>query len=121
MIHTSYARRHKRDGYHSRAAEMFQAYGFSVRDQSAAGGGLPDLALGMCEITDLAELKVGNEPLTPAQEKFHKDWRGRPILIFRSFEACLEWAAKTAHERKRAALARAELPACIHRHREGTA
>lgn len=123
MNHTSFSRRHKRDSYHSRAAKMFADYGFSVRDRHRAGGGIPDLAVGLCNITDEIELKVGDEPLTEAQERYHANWRGRPILIMRSYEECERWARETAHERRRASAAavRGELSACVHRHRESAA
>ena len=100
MGHSSYCGRHKKDGYHDRAVNLLEAYGFSVRDRSKAGGGIPDLAVGMCDITDEIELKVGNKPYTKAQMVYREDWRGRPFVTLRSLEEVATWAEATAKERK---------------------
>ena len=93
----------KLDGYHTDAVRVLKAYGFSVRDRSSAGAGIPDLAVGMCDITDEIELKVGNKPYTKAQVKYREGWRGRPFVTLRSLAEVEAWAKKTAFERRRAA------------------
>ena len=103
MMHSSFSGRHKKDGYHNDACRVLLAYGFSVRDRSKAGGGIPDLALGMCDITDEMELKVGNAPYTKAQIAYRTGWSGRPIVTMRSLAEVEAWARKTAFERRRAA------------------
>jgi hypothetical protein len=100
MMHSSFSGRHKKDGYHDPAVKLLLAYGFSVRDRSKAGGGIPDLAAGICDITDEIELKVGNKPYTKAQVAYREGWRGRPFVTLRSLADVDAWAAKTAKERK---------------------
>lgn len=100
MDHFSHSSRHKKDGYHDDAVRVLEAYGFSVRDRSRAGGGIPDLAVGMCDITDELELKVGSRPYTKAQVAYREGWRGRPFVTLRSLADVDAWAAKTAKERK---------------------
>jgi len=100
-MHGSFHRRHKVDAIHYEALAFLRAVGFSVADTSKLWNGYPDADVGACGVNDLLEFKTGNEPLTPAEEKFHREWRGRPPVILRSMPAVKEWGLRTLHERKR--------------------
>ena len=82
------ARRHgKRDAIHAQVREALRANGYLVWDLGDAGGGFPDLV-----IQDpsgragqfLVEVKTGNEPLTPAQQRFIE--AGWDVEIVRSID-----------------------------------
>lgn len=76
--------------------------GFLVAVTSDAGDGFPDLVIGWRDAVllnrpkglALIELKDGNkvpseQRLTPAQVKFHDDWKGAPVYVCNSLMACL--------------------------------
>jgi Holliday junction resolvase len=114
----------KRDANHGEIVDVLKSYGFSVYDAAHAGRGFPDLVVGFDGLTFLAEIKSGEKkPLTDGQKEFAEQWRGSPVVVLRSRANAVSWAANLRHERRRAnAIAsRGELPACIHRHREGAA
>jgi len=78
--HTSGSKKHHRDLTHKPIAEVLQAFGWTVIDTSAVGPtvpGFPDMVIGQGGITDMVQAKTGNEPLTTAEAKFHRTWRGR--------------------------------------------
>lgn len=79
------------DGFQADLVRDLQRMGITVAVTSDVGGGFPDMVLGKFGVTDLAENKVGNAPYTPAQIKFHAEWKGRPILTFRSYEEGIRW------------------------------
>ena len=97
----SFCRRFKKDAIHDDACQTLHDMGFSVHDSHKAGGGFGDAVVGACLITDILEFKTGNAPYTPLQVKFHKEWRGRPIVTLRSLAAVLEWGLRQLHERRR--------------------
>lgn len=79
------------DSFQADLVRDLRKMGISVAVTSDLGDGFTDLVLGKHGITDLAECKVGNAPYTPAQIKFHREWKGRPILTFRSYEEGIKW------------------------------
>ena len=101
MIHASFARRHKLDSHHTESCDFLRQIGFSVDDSSALGGGRQDVGVGAGGVDFRLEFKTGDEPLTPAQVKFHREWRGRKIEILRSFDETKEWGLRTLHELRR--------------------
>jgi hypothetical protein len=101
MKHASYQRRHKLVSHHTKSCKFLRAIGFSIDDSSARGGGRQDVGVGACGVDFRLEFKTGDEPLTPAQEKFHREWRGRKIEILRSFAETQAWGLRTLHELRR--------------------
>lgn len=60
--------------------------GCSVEHLHTLGRGVPDLLVGLPDGVNVpVEVKVGNEPLTPDEERWHRAWRGR-VVIVRSVE-----------------------------------
>lgn len=92
----------KVDANHRTIIAAFKAHGCSVRDNSAAGNGLPDLAVGFLGVTHLVEVKDGKKipskrQRTPAQVKWAEDWKGEPPVLVESIDdvaACVKrWKA----------------------------
>jgi hypothetical protein len=64
----------------------FRRLGFSVAVTSTVGDGFPDLVVGRRGYNLLIEIKDGDKPpserrLTPAQDDFHRDWRGTIHIV----------------------------------------
>jgi len=64
-------------------------FGASVTPTSMLGEGLPDLLVGWMGCTILIEVKDGaksaaERKLTPAQERWHREWKGRPVFVAKS-------------------------------------
>jgi hypothetical protein len=64
----------------------FRRLGFTVAVTSAVGSGFPDLVVGRRGYNLLIEIKDGSKPpserrLTPAQDDFHRDWRGTIHIV----------------------------------------
>lgn len=81
----------KVDSNHGTIVAAFKAHGCSVRDNSAAGNGLPDLAVGFLGVTHLVEVKDGKKApskrkRTPAQVKWAEDWKGEPPVLVESID-----------------------------------
>ena len=81
----------KIDANQNALVDALRAGGASAFITSAVGNGFTDLVVGYCGGTFLIEVKNGNLPpsrrrLTPAQEKFHREWTGGPILLFETLE-----------------------------------
>jgi hypothetical protein len=60
--------------------------GATVQLLHAVGEGCPDLLVGWKGLNLLLEVKDGSKPpsaqkLTPQQEVWHRDWRGRSIVV----------------------------------------
>ena len=71
------------------------AIGCTVADTSRSGEGFPDLVVGYRGQNYLIEIKDGNKSpsrraLTPAQETFHNNWRGRVVIVKNADEAIQE-------------------------------
>lgn len=76
----------KRDGNHGDIVRALRAVGCSVADTAALGAGFPDMVVGTRRRTLLMEVKDGSLPpsaqaLTPAQKKFHAQWRGEIVVV----------------------------------------
>ena len=59
------------------------------------GDGIPDLLVGYNKHTILMEVKDGEkvpskQKLTPAEEKFHREWTGGTCVIVNSVESALQ-------------------------------
>ncbi len=70
-----------------------EAAGAKVQSLAALGKGAPDLLVGFRDALYAFELKDGNkvpsaQKLTPAQEKWHKEWAGY-VRVVNSPEAAL--------------------------------
>ena len=70
--------------------------GASVAITSGAGGGLPDIIVGMHGINLLIEIKDSAKPpsakkLTPAEAHFVANWKGRPVKIIESPEEAVNY------------------------------
>lgn len=80
-----------RDAAEPDTVAMLKAYGWSVSRLQPVGNdhGLPDLVIGKHGVTTLAEVKNPPGPrggrkgkrLTDHQEKWHREWRGSPVLL----------------------------------------
>jgi hypothetical protein len=99
--HASATKKHHRDTHHNESCDFLYQIGFSIDDSSARGGGRQDVSVGACGVDFRLEFKTGDEPLTPAQEKFHREWRGRKIEILRSLSETKAWGLRTLHELRR--------------------
>lgn len=76
----------KVDGNHAAIVSALRQAGCGVLDLSAVGKGCPDLLVHpptfpACRMAVLMEIKDGSKPpsarkLTPAQVKFHAEWKG---------------------------------------------
>jgi hypothetical protein len=67
-------------------ARALRDAGATVMHLHRVGGGCPDLCVGYRGITYLVEVKDGSKPpsaqkLTPAQEDWHRDWRGHACVV----------------------------------------
>ncbi len=74
----------RKDANHESLAGVYLSLGCSCVDTAALGGGIPDAMIGCAGISDWVEFKSEDGKLAPAQETFHRDWRGSPIWIVRS-------------------------------------
>jgi hypothetical protein len=64
-----------------------RACGASVTPTHMVGRGFPDLVVGWRGGTYLLEVKVGNAKLTPAEMRWHRDWRGQVMIVRTSQQA----------------------------------
>jgi hypothetical protein len=75
----------RKDKTQDAIVEALRRYGASVCVTS--GKGIPDLLIGyLGKHTLLAEVKSNHGKLTPAQDKFHAEWRGGRIYILKTVE-----------------------------------
>ena len=75
--------------------EALRQCGATVAITSKLGGGYPDLTVGYRGVTFMMELKDGDKSpserkLTPAEEKFHREWRGGPLHVVNSVREALQ-------------------------------
>ena len=122
--HASGRKRHHRDLTHKPITSILEAFGWKMTDTSAVGPlvpGFPDAVGGQGGITDMFQFKTGDEPLSESEEKFHREWRGRPIVILRSTSEAEEWARRERHARREDSRVRAimaggiPIAGCVHR------
>lgn len=63
-------------------AEALRADGWAVAYTFELGRGFPDLVVGKSGLTILIEVKSHlKSDLTPAEERFHTEWIGGPLLV----------------------------------------
>ena len=90
----------KRDDNERAIIDALRAAGCRVQ-QLTQGDGVPDLLVGMQPSTDkdarwvLLEVKDGDKPmsaqrLTPAQERWHEQFRHLPVFVVRSVDEAIE-------------------------------
>ena len=113
MIHGSHYRKRHLDTHHKDSCAFLKQIGFSIDDTAVRGGGRQDVCVGACGVDFRLEFKTGDAPMTPAQKKFHHEWRGRKIEILRSLDETKAWGLRTLHELCRQPPQKA-LP-CVHR------
>ena len=74
------------DSNQREVVQAFRELGATVRSIHTVGDGVPDLIVGVHGQTILVEVKDGAKSpskrrLTPAEQKFHDEWRGGELLI----------------------------------------
>lgn len=84
------------DENQGRVVQALRKIGASVAITSGAGAGLPDLLCGFHGETFLIELKNGDKvpsakKLTPAEQHFVANWKGRPVKIVESPEEAVNY------------------------------
>ena len=95
------SRHHKRDANHKDVDEVLTSFGWTCIDTSGEGGGFPDMVIGLDGITDLVEVKDGEDAdFTDDQIAFYRTWRGSKVVVIPSKQAAIAWAAKTRHNRR---------------------
>lgn len=93
----------KVDANQAAIVEALRRLGCTVQSLASVGGGCPDLVVGVPEISFgtgyvvqsrnvLLEIKDGSKPpsarkLTPAEAKFHAEWRGEVYVVSSVSEA----------------------------------
>jgi hypothetical protein len=86
-------RKHGRvDANQEAIVRALEKAGCSVQSLSALGAGVPDLLVGTRDRNCLLEIKDSSKPpsarkLTPAQEAWHKSWRGKVAVVTTPLEA----------------------------------
>jgi hypothetical protein len=87
----------KIDRNHSDIVDALLSVGCRVQSLASAGGGVPDLLVGMPGTKQLMlmEVKDGSKPpsarkLTPDQERWHSAWSGFPVYVITSIPEALE-------------------------------
>jgi hypothetical protein len=86
---TRFARRGHHDGNHAELAQVFEGWGCSVADTSAAGFGFPDIVLGLIGETHLVEVKDKDGRLSASQQRFLRDWRGGHVAIVQTLDEAI--------------------------------
>jgi len=85
----------KTDDNQESIVRTLRAVGATVRHLHRVGDGCPDLLVGYRGQTFLLEIKDGSKPpsqqkLTPAQEVWHRTWKGLPVEVVRDELEALE-------------------------------
>ena len=83
------------DANHARIVKAFRQMGCNVLDLSRVGQGCPDLLIAKHGINVLVEIKDGSKPpsarkLTPDEQQFHADWKGRVATVLDVEDAALD-------------------------------
>ena len=76
----------KVDSNQGEIVRFLRSIGASVASIATVGTGVPDLIVGYRGVNYLVEVKDGSKPpsqrrLTPAEEKFHAEWRGTVHIV----------------------------------------
>lgn len=74
------------DANHVELAAVYEELFCSVVNTYHVGGGFPDAVIGCGGLSALVEFKMPDGRKTPAQETFHKTWRGSKVEIIRTRE-----------------------------------
>lgn len=69
----------KRDSNEAEIVEFLRKHGCTV--DRISGTGVPDLLVGYHGKNILMEVKMPGKKLTPAQEKWHSEWRGQKAVV----------------------------------------
>ena len=69
------------DENHSEIAAALSRFGPEPIDTTKVGAGFPDLIWPFQGVTVGFEVKRPDGTLTPAQERFHAEWRGGPLFV----------------------------------------
>lgn len=70
-----------RDDNHEQLVEFMALLGGEVIDLSKVRSGCPDVLWGRQGQSILVEIKTRDGSLTPAQKRFHSEWRGGPLIV----------------------------------------
>lgn len=79
----------KRDATEPAIVEALRRCGWSVQPISVADA--PDLILGKCGRTYLAEVKTAKGRVKPGQAEWHRKWEGADVVILRSVDDALRF------------------------------
>lgn len=74
------------DTFQTLATETLRHEGASVQPLHTIGRGCPDLLVGWYGRTYLLELKSRGGKLTSDEAKWHREWRGRPVVLIEEME-----------------------------------
>jgi hypothetical protein len=91
------------DANHKAIVAALRASGASVEPVNGSRAGFPDLLVGIFGITELVEVKDGEKVpskrrLNPAQTEWHRQWRGRPVVVVESVDEALALVARMRGE-----------------------
>lgn len=93
-------RKAKRDAAEPEIVAALRKFGFSVERISEPGK--PDLLCGFRGKTILVEVKSGSKgyarQLNKSQQIFADTWRGSPVVVLRSADEAIDFAARMAVE-----------------------
>lgn len=74
------------DQNHVELAKVYEDLGCSVVNTYHVGGGFGDAVIGVVGVNEIIEIKTLDGEKTPAQVRFHRDWRGSPVVIVRTMD-----------------------------------
>jgi hypothetical protein len=99
----------RKDGNHHAIVTALVAHGASAEAIESGQPGVPDLLVGYLGETELLEVKDGKRVpsarrLNADQVAWHRQWRGRPVLVVKSVDEALAVLARI-----RGALTRSEV------------
>lgn len=74
------------DANHAEIVAALSRMGPEPVDTTRIGAGFPDLVWPFQGQTILIEVKRADGKLSPAQERFHSEWRGGPLYVIQNAE-----------------------------------
>lgn len=92
----------KIDKNHGLIRLAFEQMGASTMDIFRLGNNYPDILVGVCGIDQLVEVKSEDGKCTDGQNKFHREWNGRPIRVVRTVKEAALVVADMGAARRRA-------------------
>ena len=75
------SRAKRTDANQAEIVAALREVGASVHCAHAAGGGFPDLVVGIAGETFLLETKTASGSLNARQRKWHQGWRGHAVVV----------------------------------------